>query len=58
MFNKKFNDKYPDVRRPLVCNGLKAIVPYKKKDTLEVIVEPEPEPEPEPDPEMIIPDNP
>jgi len=29
MFNKKFNDKYPDVRRPLVCNGLKSIKPYK-----------------------------
>ena len=29
MFNKKFEDKYPDVRKPIICNGLKAIVPYK-----------------------------
>ena len=29
MFNKKFNDKYPDVRKPIICNGLKAIRPYK-----------------------------
>ena len=29
MFNKKFNDKYPDVRKPIICNGLKAIKPYK-----------------------------
>ena len=28
MFNKKFNDKYPDVRKPIICNGLKAIKPY------------------------------
>ena len=27
-FNKKFKDKYPEVRRPLVCNGLKAIKPF------------------------------
>jgi len=29
MFNKKFNDKYPDVRKPIICNGLKAITPYR-----------------------------
>jgi hypothetical protein len=29
MFNKKFNEKYPDVRKPIICNGLKAIKPYK-----------------------------
>ena len=29
MFNKKFNEKYPDVRKPIICNGLKAIRPYK-----------------------------
>ena len=28
MFNKKFEGKYPDVRRPLICNGLKGINPY------------------------------
>ena len=45
-FNKKFEGKYPGVRRPLICNGLKAITPYrlsdntdKIKDKLEVIVE-------------------
>ena len=29
MFNKKFNDKYPDVRKPIICNGLKSITPYR-----------------------------
>ena len=28
MFNKKFNDKYPNVRKPIVCNGLKEIIPF------------------------------
>jgi len=30
MFNKKFNDKYPNVRKPIICNGLKAITPFKE----------------------------
>jgi len=30
MFNKKFEDKYPNVRKPIICNGLKAIVPYRE----------------------------
>jgi hypothetical protein len=34
-FNKKFNDDYPDVRKPVICNGLKAIVPYKDEDKIE-----------------------
>ena len=59
MFNKKFNDKYPDVRKPLVCNGLKAITPYKPQviyDKTHIIPEkipakPASEPEPEPEPE-------
>jgi len=40
-FNKKFNNKYPSVRKPVICNGLKEIKPYKvddvtiKKETLE-----------------------
>jgi hypothetical protein len=71
MFNKKFNDKYPDVRKPLVCNGLKAITPYKAQHTLgkpQVIPEKIPakpasegaEPasegaEPEPEPEEHLP---
>ena len=49
MFNKKFNDDYPDVRKPIICNGLKAIVPYKNHHKE---VEPEAEPEPEPEPEV------
>jgi hypothetical protein len=34
MFNKKFEDKYPNVSKPIICNGLKEIKPYKgeKKD--------------------------
>lgn len=27
-FNKKFNDKYPDVSKPIVCNGLRQIRVY------------------------------
>jgi len=46
MFNKKFEDKYPNVRKPLICNGLKAIVPYKSISEKEPTA-PEPEPEPE-----------
>jgi hypothetical protein len=29
MFNKKFDGKYTGVRRPVICNGLKEIKPYK-----------------------------
>ena len=29
MFNKKFDGKYKDVRRPIICNGLKEIKAYK-----------------------------
>jgi len=29
LFNKKFKDDYPNVRKPIICNGLKAIKPYK-----------------------------
>jgi len=50
MFNKKFNDKYPNVRKPIICNGLKEIKPFiehtvEKKEETVVQVEPEPEPE-------------
>ena len=31
-FNKKFNNKYPSVRKPVICNGLKEIKPYKVDD--------------------------
>jgi len=29
MFNKKFDSKYPNVRKPIICNGLKEIKPYQ-----------------------------
>ena len=29
MFNKKFKEDYQDVRRPIICNGLREIKPYK-----------------------------
>jgi len=53
MFNKKFEKDYPNVRKPIVCNGLKEIVPFKNKKEIieekeiEIKIEPEPEPEPE-----------
>ncbi len=34
MFNKKFNDKYPDVRKPIICNGLKAIKAFKEHKSI------------------------
>ena len=37
MFNKKFEDKYPDVRKPIVCNGLKSIKPYRNEE--EVLID-------------------
>ena len=57
MFNKKFENKYPGVRRPIICNGLKEIKPFHHKCECP---EPAPEPEPEPAPELpiIAPDNP
>ena len=47
MFNKKFDKKYPNVRRPIICNGLKEIKVYNQD-----IENPEPEPEPEPETEV------
>ena len=45
LFNKKFNDKYPDVRKPIIVNGLKAIIPFKqdkyKPKPVEATEEPE-----------------
>ena len=35
-FNRKFNDDYPDVRKPVICNGLKEIKPYKLDQVKEV----------------------
>jgi len=51
MFNKKFEGKYPNVRRPLICNGLKEINPYNIADLEDPpAAAPEPEPEPEAEP--------
>ena len=36
MFNKKFKDDYPNVRKPIICNGLKAIVPYKNHTIVDI----------------------
>ena len=44
-FNKKFNDKYPDVRKPIIVNGLKAIVPFKQDKSKPKPVEATEEPE-------------
>ena len=57
MFNNKFNDDYPDVRKPIICNGLKAIKIFKHEPThsIQPIKE---EPEPEPEPEEINLDEP
>ena len=54
MFNKKFDGKYDEVRKPIICNGLREIKPYHHKSDIEqptIIKEPEPEPEPEPESE-------
>ena len=46
IFNKKFNDKYPNVRKPIICNGLKEIKPFKieqdrdKNETLSFDINP------------------
>lgn len=32
LFNKKFENKYPNVRKPIICNGLKEIKPFKDQD--------------------------
>ena len=57
MFNKKFEGKYTTVRRPIICNGLKEIKPFKGRCDLEDPTEPPPvedsqEPSPEPEPEV------
>ena len=57
IFNKKFNDKYPNVRKPLICNGLKEIKPFVEHDEEQPeehpVFSPPPTPEPrvEPEPE-------
>lgn len=62
LFNKKFKDDYPNVRKPVICNGLREIKPFypgevnykpKKPKKPEPQIEPQVEPEPEPEPESI-----
>ena len=36
IFNKKFESKYPKVRKPIVCNGLKEVIIYNSDDEIEV----------------------
>jgi len=58
-FNKKFENKYPKIRKPVIVNGLREIKPFKddykdkivKKETIVTIAEEEEvelQPEPEP----------
>jgi len=42
MFNKKFKDDYPDVRKPIICNGLKEIKPYQDDKKIAQGEEPSP----------------
>lgn len=42
VFNKKFNDKYPNVRKPIICNGLKEIKPFKIEEEDKVDIEKQP----------------
>ena len=46
MFNKKFDNKYPNIRKPIIVNGLREIKPYNPNNSKEDIIPP-PEPEPE-----------
>jgi len=44
IFNRKFNHKYPKVRKPIICNGLKEVVVYQSDDEKEPVVKPVDEP--------------
>lgn len=50
MFNKRFNDDYPNVSKPIICNGLKSIKPFNEDEhkPLPSIKEEEEEPEKHP----------
>jgi len=69
LFNKKFDDDYPNVRKPVICNGLREIKPFyadevksaqkPKPHTDRTMEEVEPQPvedlqEPSPEPEPQI----
>jgi hypothetical protein len=52
MFNKKFEGKYENVRKPIIVNGLREIKPFKN-EILRQKPPPEPKSEPEPELELI-----
>lgn len=55
-FNKKFNADYPNVRKPIICNGLKEVIVYKSDDEEDVSKKDKPQTtEPEPEADTIIP---
>tara|TARA_R110000796_G_scaffold23818_4_gene68196 strand:- start:2000 stop:2209 length:210 start_codon:yes stop_codon:yes gene_type:complete len=65
MFNRKFEEDYPHVSKPLICNGLKAITPFRpplnmeqlqaeEESTLDLEENILPQPE-EPEPEIESP---
>jgi hypothetical protein len=35
IFNQKFESKYPKVRKPIICNGLKEVIIYNSDDEKE-----------------------
>tara|TARA_R100000541_G_scaffold18597_1_gene28399 strand:- start:625 stop:1338 length:714 start_codon:yes stop_codon:yes gene_type:complete len=67
MFNKKFEGKYKNIRKPIIVNGLREIKPFQGDVEERPKVDPdpmtsppasraaEPEPEPEPEPESDMP---
>ena len=55
LFNKKFENKYPNIRKPIIVNGLREIKPYNSglvEDKYE-IMDNNREPQPEPEPQII-----
>ncbi len=55
-FNRKFNADYPNVRKPIICNGLKEVIVYKSDDEEDVSKKDKPQTtEPEPETDTIIP---
>tara|TARA_R100000654_G_scaffold33409_1_gene58536 strand:- start:308 stop:1027 length:720 start_codon:yes stop_codon:yes gene_type:complete len=50
MFNKKFNDKYPNVRKPVICNGLREIKPFYNDNPNQNKPSQEPSSKPDPTP--------
>ena len=55
-FNRKFNDDYPDIRKPVICNGLKEIKPYKIDPEVKKVKE-QADAEEEEEDEPVLPDH-